>query len=153
MDGIDEAGIALELVGPANLSAFGIGCVTNPKHVGFAPKVAWLERRFDEGLRYLLFRDAEGKPLAFLEYVPGEYAWRPVEARGWLFVHCLWVYPRGQKVGGLGSGLIDAAVWGGPNAGDTTRSLLRNRTARGRPRYHHRWVWRLRSRNGARVAI
>jgi len=63
-----------------------------------------------EGLRFLLFRDEKGKPLAFLEYVPGEYAWRPVDAKGWLFVHCLWVYPKGQKVGGLGSRLIRACL-------------------------------------------
>ena len=100
----------LEEVGPGNLSDCGIGCITNPKHEGHGPKVRWLQQRFAEGLRFLLFRDAKGKPLAFLEYVPGEYAWRPVDAQGWLFVHCLWVYPKGQAVGGLGSRLIQACV-------------------------------------------
>jgi hypothetical protein len=103
-------GITLEKVGPGNLVDCGIGCITNPGHEGFEPKVEWLHRRFEEGLRFLLFRDASGKPLGFLEYVPGEYAWRPVEAAGWLFVHCLWVYSRGQKVGGLGTRLIEACV-------------------------------------------
>lgn len=102
--------VKLERVGPENVAACGIGCITNRKHVGHERKLEWLRRRFDEGLRYLLFRDGAGRPLAFLEYVPGEYAWRPVEARGWLFVHCLWVYPRGQAVGGLGSRLIAACI-------------------------------------------
>jgi L-amino acid N-acyltransferase YncA len=102
--------ITLEKVGPGNLSDCGIGCLTNPKHQGYQPKVEWLQKRFAEGLRFLLARDETGKPLAFLEYVPGEYAWRPVDAKGWLFVHCLWVYPKGQKVGGLGSRLIHACV-------------------------------------------
>jgi hypothetical protein len=79
----------LEKVGPEKLSACGIGCLTNPKHEGYRPKVEWLESRFAEGLRFLLYRDEGGKPLAFLEYTPGEYAWRPVDAAGWLFVHCL----------------------------------------------------------------
>jgi GNAT superfamily N-acetyltransferase len=100
----------LEKVGPGNLAPCGIGCITNPKHLGHDPKVEWLQERFAEGLRFLLFRDGKGKPLAFLEYVPGEYAWRPVDAKGWLFVHCLWVYSAGQKVGGLGSRLIQACV-------------------------------------------
>ncbi|MDH3456722.1 MAG: GNAT family N-acetyltransferase [Gemmatimonadota bacterium] len=100
----------LEKVGPDNLATCGIGCLTNPKHIGHPAKLAWLERRFAEGLRYLLCRDLKGKPLAFLEYVPGEYAWRPVDATGWLFVHCLWVYPSGQKVGGLGTRLIRACL-------------------------------------------
>jgi GNAT superfamily N-acetyltransferase len=105
-----DSGMTLEIVGPGNLSDCGIGCLTNPGHEGYQPKVEWLQRRFDEGLRFLLYRDDKGKPLAFLEYVPGEYAWRPVDAEGWLFVHCLWVYSKGQKVGGLGSRLIQACA-------------------------------------------
>jgi hypothetical protein len=102
--------VFLERVGPENLAELGIGCLTNPKHEGFGPKVEWLKERFEEGLRFFLFRDENKKPLAFLEMVPGEHAWRPVDARGWLFVHCLWVYSRGQKVGGLGSRLVEACV-------------------------------------------
>ncbi len=100
----------LEKVGPENLLDCGIGCLTDPKNQGYQPKIEWLQKRFAEGLRLLLCRDEKGKPLAFLEYVPGEYAWRPVDAKGWLFVHCLWVYPKGQKVGGLGSRLIRACL-------------------------------------------
>jgi hypothetical protein len=102
--------IVLEKVGPENLSACGIGCITNPKHEGHKPKVEWLDEGFGHGLRFLLFRDPKGRPLAFLEYVPGEYAWRPVDAKGWLFIHCLWVYARGQAVGGLGRRLIQACT-------------------------------------------
>ncbi len=102
--------VTLEKVGPDNLPDCGIGCIRNPKHEGFEPKVEWLQQRFAEGLRFLLFRDGKGKPLAFLECVPGEFAWRPVDAAGWLFVHCLWVYPPGQAVGGLGSRLIQACL-------------------------------------------
>lgn len=102
--------ITLEKVGPENISDCGIGCLTNPKNQGFQPKVEWLKKRFAEGLRFFLFRDEKGNPLAFLEYVPGEYAWRPIDAGGWLFVHCLWVYAKGQRVGGLGSRLIQACL-------------------------------------------
>jgi GNAT superfamily N-acetyltransferase len=102
--------LTLEKVGPGNLADCGIGCLTGKSHPGYRAKVDWLEERFAEGLRFLLYRDAQGKPLAFLEYVPGESAWRPVDAPGWLFAHCLWVYPRGQKVGGLGTRLVRAFV-------------------------------------------
>lgn len=97
-------------VGPENLAHCGLGCITNPRHVGFGPKMEWLKKRFQEGLRFFLFQDERRKPLAFLEYVPGGSAWRPVKAEGWLFVHCLWVYSRGQKIGGLGSRLIQASL-------------------------------------------
>jgi hypothetical protein len=109
----------LEKVGPGNLSDCGVGCIKNPKHEGYEPKVGWLEERFAEGLRFLLFRDGKGRPLAFLEYVPGEYAWRPVDAKGWLFVHCLWVYSKGQAVGGLGGRLIRACMEEARQAGAT----------------------------------
>ena len=102
--------VTLEKVGPANLSDCGIGCLKDRKNDGFQRKVQWLRQRFNEGLRCLLFRDGDGQPLGFLEYVPGEYAWRPVDAAGWLFVHCLWVNPKGQKIGGLGSRLIRACL-------------------------------------------
>jgi hypothetical protein len=109
----------LERVGPENLSVCGIGCLTSKKHEGYRPKVEWLVNRFAEGLRILMFRDPQGAPLAFLEYVPGEFAWRPVDAKGWLFVHCLWVFPNGQKIGGLGRRLIDACVDEARQAGAT----------------------------------
>jgi len=96
----------LVVVGPDNFEECGIGCLSNRKHEGYGPKVEWLQQRFDEGLRYFLFRDEAGKALAFLEFVPGEFAWRPVDASGWLFIHCLWVYRAGQQIGGLGSRLM-----------------------------------------------
>ena len=102
--------MTLEKVGPENLSECGIGCLTNRLHPGYQSKVDWLRRTFADGLRFFLARDGDGRPLGFLEYVPGEFAWRPVEAAGWLFVHCLWVYPRGRKVLGLGSRLIQACL-------------------------------------------
>lgn len=105
-----QPAVILEKVGPENLPVCGIGCITNQNHEGLNRKVGWLQERFAEGLRFLLFHDGKGKSLAFLEYVPGEYAWRPVNAKGWLFVHCLWVYPKGQAVGGLGSRLIQTCV-------------------------------------------
>ena len=102
--------IKLEKVDASNLRECGIGCLQNRQSQGFQRKAEWLQQRFKEGLRCLLIRDPDGRPLGFLEYVPGEYAWRPVEAAGWFFVHCLWVKSEGQKIGGLGSRLIQACV-------------------------------------------
>jgi len=111
--------VTLVKVGPENLSECGIGCMRNRDNPGYERKVKWLRKRFAEGLRILLFRDEKEKPLAFLEYVPGEFAWRPVDARGWLFVHCLWVFAAGQRLGGLGSRLIQACVEEAERAGST----------------------------------
>ena len=83
--------LSLETVGPENLAKCGIGCLSSPENQGYQCKVDWLRKTFDDGVRLLMFRDDEGKALGFLECVPGEFAWRPARAAGWLFVHCLWV--------------------------------------------------------------
>jgi len=47
--------------------------------------------------------------LGFIEYIPGEFAWRPVEARGCLFIHCLWAV--GQSRGkGFASALLEKCM-------------------------------------------
>ncbi len=50
-----------------------------------------------------------GRDTAFIEYIPGEYAWRVVYAPNYLVVHCLWVVGKG-KGKGYGSCLIQEAV-------------------------------------------
>ena len=111
--------VALVRVGPENLAECGIGCIRDRDNPGYGRKVKWLRKRFAEGLRFLLFRDERERPLAVLEYVPGEFAWRPVDAQGWLFIHCLWVFAAGQQLGGLGARLIRACVEEAERAGST----------------------------------
>ena len=51
-------------------------------------KKAWLRDRFDDGLVFL--KSAErGK--CFIEYIPAESAWNPIEAGGYMYIDCLWV--------------------------------------------------------------
>lgn len=51
-------------------------------------KKAWMKDRFEEGL--VFYRSAErGK--CFIEYMPAETAWVPVEAKGYLYINCLWI--------------------------------------------------------------
>ncbi len=68
------------------------------KSAGYRRKLAWLDARFAEGLRIKLLDLAQGGR-GFIEYIPGEYAWRPVEAAGFLFIHCLWVVGKSKKKG------------------------------------------------------
>lgn len=55
---------------------------------GVRLKKEWLKARFQEGLT---FRKLDVRGKIFIEYLPAEYAWRPVNAPGYLFIHCLWV--------------------------------------------------------------
>lgn len=51
-------------------------------------KKEWMKQRFDEGL--VFYRSAErGK--CFIEYIPAENAWVPIDADGYIYINCLWI--------------------------------------------------------------
>ena len=82
-------------------------CFINPKHPAYPFKVEWFQKRYQEGLRInLLYPADENKAAAFIEFVPGEKAWRPVIAPEYLFIHCIWVSPDKNKHKGYGSMII-----------------------------------------------
>ena len=86
-------------------------CFINPKHPCHGLKIEWLKKRFKEGLVIKVLQASGEKGIAgFMEYVPGEYAWRGVSARDYLFIHCLWVSPNKNRRHGLGSRLIEEVV-------------------------------------------
>lgn len=51
-------------------------------------KKEWLKERFDEGL---VFLRSEERGKCFIEYIPAERAWVPIEADGYMYINCLWV--------------------------------------------------------------
>lgn len=51
-------------------------------------KKEWLKQRFDEGL---VFYRSEERGKCFIEYIPAENAWVPIEAEGYIYINCLWV--------------------------------------------------------------
>lgn len=72
-----------------NLESEHICCaISNNKDIQVASKKAWLRDRFDEGLVFLKSTE-RGK--CFIEYIPAENAWNPIEAAGYMFIDCLWV--------------------------------------------------------------
>lgn len=53
-----------------------------------ARKKEWLKARFKEGL---VFYRSELRGKCFIEYIPAENAWQPLEADGYTHINCLWV--------------------------------------------------------------
>lgn len=85
-------------------------CFINPKHEFYHKKVDWLKKQFENGLKIkLLYIESEKSPVGFIEYVPGEYCWRSVNAKGYMFIHCLWTNGKKYQHQGLGSLLIKEA--------------------------------------------
>ena len=51
-------------------------------------KKQWIKSRLDEGL---VFYHSEERGKCFIEYIPAENAWIPIDAADFLYINCLWV--------------------------------------------------------------
>jgi L-amino acid N-acyltransferase YncA len=104
--------VRLVSISKENLNEYPeVVCFINPKNQYFGQKIAWIRQRLDEGLRIKLLYVPEKKRAAgFIEYIPGEFAWRAVSAYRYMFIHCLYVYPNENKNKGLGKLLIDCCI-------------------------------------------
>jgi ribosomal protein S18 acetylase RimI-like enzyme len=103
---------------PENYTEYGCRCFLNPKHEGHLKKLEWLKERFAEGLTIKhIFVEGEKNAAGFIEYAPGEYAWRAVDANGYLFIHCIWISPNKNKEKGYGSQLVGECIEDARKAG------------------------------------
>ncbi|MFQ5892061.1 MAG: hypothetical protein ACE5HW_04635 [Candidatus Methanofastidiosia archaeon] len=95
-----------------NVDEYDLFCLKSRfKEEGYVNKVKWFRKRFKEGLRIKLLHVYEGekrgfKSRGFIEYVPSEYTWRGIEAKGWMVIHCIWVVGKNKKQG-YGSKLLE----------------------------------------------
>lgn len=96
----------LVTVNPDNILQETLFCVKDTSNPGFKAKHEWFMERYKEGLRLKIMKDAAGKPLAFIEYIPSQSAWRPVHAQNYMFVQCMFVYANKDKHLGIGSSLL-----------------------------------------------
>ena len=69
-------------------------------------KKEWLKQRFAEGL---VFYRSEERGKCFIEYIPAENAWVPIQAEGYLFINCLWV-SGAMKGHGYSNDLMEACI-------------------------------------------
>ena len=91
-----------------NLNEEHICCGFTDKKIarGYNLKKELIKRRLPEGFR-LKKINVRGK--VFIEYVLAESAWSPVDAPGYMFIHCFWVSGR-FKAQGFGSRLLDECI-------------------------------------------
>ena len=94
-----------------NILEYGVCGYKNIKRAGYPEKIEWLTDRFSEGLKLKsLYSDGDGAQ-GMIVYIPGEYCWRPVEASGYIFIHCIFVgLKRAYKWKGYGSLLLDECL-------------------------------------------
>lgn len=73
---------------------------------GYNMKKEWLKTQFDKGY---VFRRLDERAKVFIEYVPAENAWMPIDAPNYLAIGCFWV--SGQYKGnGYAKALLQTAI-------------------------------------------
>lgn len=101
--------VEIVTVDDTNVTSYGFFCYkSKPKSKGYQQKLNWLKARFSEGMKIKILYES-GRSVGFIEYVPGEYAWRAVRAGDYVVIHCLWVVGRG-KGKGYGSRLLQECI-------------------------------------------
>lgn len=95
---------------PENIHAFGMCGYKNTKNEGYQRKLDWTRARFKEGMRYKMLVSKEKGAIGGIEYIPGEHAWRPVEAAGCFFIHCIYIMKKDAKGLGYGQKMIESCV-------------------------------------------
>jgi len=97
---------------PENIAEYGVcGYKDVQKHLELRKKIAWFREFYPKGLRIKALFSKESGYQGMLEYIPGKYAHRPVEAEGYMFIHCIFVgFRREFKGKGYASLLIDECI-------------------------------------------
>ena len=97
---------------PENILEYGFcGYKDAGKHKEMQNKAAWYREYYSLGLRIRALVSERDGCQGMIEYIPGEYAHRPVAAADFLFIHCLFVgYKKEYKNRGYGSMLIESCV-------------------------------------------
>jgi GNAT superfamily N-acetyltransferase len=88
---------------PANITDEHICCAIGNDKTSESrsiQKKVWLKEQFEKGF---VFKKVNVRGKVFIEYVPAEYAWKPVLAPGYNLINCFWVSGRykGQGYGRL----------------------------------------------------
>lgn len=93
-----------------NIHNYGFCGYKNIKQEGYKRKLDWLKQRFAEGMKFkVLYSDSDGA-VGFIEYIPGEYTWRAVDAKGYMVIHCIVNYYRKNQGKGYASLLVEESI-------------------------------------------
>ena len=84
--------------------------VKDASHEGRCYKIRWLEEHFKLGLRAKVLLTPDRRQCGYIEYLPGEFAWRGIDARGYLVIHCIWTFYKQYQHRGFGARMVQACI-------------------------------------------
>ncbi len=97
---------------PETIADYGVcGYKDVEKHLELRRKIAWFKEYYPKGLRIKALVSKSGGYQGMLEYIPGEYAHRPADATGYMFIHCIFVgFKATFKGKGHASAMLDVVI-------------------------------------------
>ena len=84
--------------------------IKNLGHEGRIQKVCWLREHLAMGAHAKVLLRPDQRQCGYIEYVPGEYAWRAVRASGYLFIHCVWTLYKDLQHKGYANRMLQACM-------------------------------------------
>lgn len=101
-----------------NIDKYPPRCFLKKDNQGQIKKNEWVLDRVEDGMKVkLLLTKTDQKLIGYIEYTPGEFAWRAVNAKEYIFIHCIWISPKKHREVGLGSLLINESINDAKKAG------------------------------------
>ncbi len=101
--------LSIVQVTPKNAKEETLFCVKYVKSNGFKSKCDWLGKQHKKGLTIKILKGVDGKMIGYIEYVPAQYAWRPIDADDYMFIHCIYIYSKKDRNKGFGAMLVNEA--------------------------------------------
>jgi hypothetical protein len=93
-----------------NVFDYGFCGARSIEHEGCRRKAEWFKKRLSEGMMYKVLYSRDRGALGLIEYIPGEYSWRAIEADGYMVIHCLCIFSRSVRNKGYASQMIDECI-------------------------------------------
>ncbi len=100
------SGIKIIDITPSNVDELGTYCVKDKKSAGYKAKALWYKNQYVNGLRIKIALDSNDKQIGFIEFIHSENAWRPINAKNYIFIQCIGVFSKENREDNLGSNLI-----------------------------------------------
>ncbi|HYK91188.1 MAG TPA: YoaP domain-containing protein [Acidobacteriota bacterium] len=84
--------------------------IKNVAHEGHQCKTEWLAQHLRLGLRAKILVTEDDRQCGYIEYLPGEQAWRTVDAAGYMFIHCIWTFYKVYQHKGNAARLVQGCI-------------------------------------------
>ncbi len=97
-------------ISEGNIEKYDHCLIKNSKSPGYIAKTNWIKSQFKNGLVIKRAVTDNDETIGFIEYIDIENAWRAVKGKNYLFIHCIFTYPKKHQGNGVARALIEDCI-------------------------------------------